>query len=122
MGGNKLERRSVYHPYLAERVIYLRGRAGLTQVDLEVAAGYKENSGTISRIEQGILGINLNKVDIMSEVLKVEPETLAYPSPLDEKELEFIDKLNRVFKNKDRAKNLHAIETLIDEDIINITE
>lgn len=120
MGGKEIERRSVFHPYLAERIGYLREREGFTQVELEIAVGYKEKSGTISRIESGEIGINLNKVDIMSLLLKVEPETLAYPSPLNKEELDFIDKLHKVFKNKGKASNLNAIKALIEDDIVNI--
>jgi len=116
MAKNKIQRRSLYHKYLGERVAYLREKAGYTQTELQNAVNFSTNSGTISRIESGKIGITLEKVDVMSEILCVEPETLSYPSKLTPEEIHFVNELFCIMKHKDKAKNLDAVKTLLSED------
>jgi transcriptional regulator with XRE-family HTH domain len=108
----KIVRRSIFHPYLGERIQYFREKVGLSQKDLFDALGYK-SSGRGSQIEGGSTGMAIDKLPALCKLLNCEPEVLMWPHPIDEEDLETVNKFFQVIKNKKSSKTFEAIRTLI---------
>jgi transcriptional regulator with XRE-family HTH domain len=110
--GNKIVRRSIFHPYFGERIKYFREKVGLSQQELFSKLGYK-STGRGSQIEGGTSGMAVDKVALLCKLLDCEPEVLMWPNEIDEEDLDTVNRFFRVLKNKDSSRNFEAIKTLI---------
>lgn len=113
MNGKKSGRRSIKHPFLGDRVKYLRENTGKEQVDIEIAMGIKTGQGYLSRIESGKDGVELTKLQQLSAELSVEPEVLMYQDYLPENQVWILDKFFKLLKRKKPASVMNSIELLI---------
>lgn len=77
----------------------------ITQFELAKLLGYK-SSGTLSQIENGIRGIDIDKMPKLAQILGIPVAVLVLDIDMAEKEVQLLIQLVDLIKNKNKSTEL----------------
>ena len=102
-----------------KRLRFFRERAVVSQEDLAAKLGYGK-TGMISQVENGLVGMEKDKVLLAAEILEIPPFALYVVNDLEEEKLlSFLD-YYKVLTKKDQSIHYEAIKSLIKSDLNNL--
>lgn len=83
-------RRAIHHQWLGSRVKYFRKKKKLTQTELGRILDFKSPASVISQLENGQIGIRMERLPSLAVILEVHPVILIVPQFLDLKQMKKI--------------------------------
>lgn len=95
--------------YIREKIKNRREELGMSQEDLARASGYQDKTA-ISKIERGIVKVDVSKLQIIAFALNVSPQYFFPPAKTDQVHLLFE-------KHKDILKDFDALSADAQEEV-----
>jgi transcriptional regulator with XRE-family HTH domain len=90
----------------------LRKLAGLTQIEVALALGYK-STGTISHIEAGRMVMDLDKIIAAAEFFHIHPAYIVSDEKIDDEDLEMMIMLTKVLRQRSKHDYYRALQALL---------
>lgn len=100
-----------FRQIFGKKIKFLRKQKGMTQVELSKLLGYV-STGAISQIENGVKGMEHEKIILAAEIFGVHPSVLMSPVPMDDDKLETMMMFAKLI-NDGNSEYLQAIRDLI---------
>jgi transcriptional regulator with XRE-family HTH domain len=109
----KMEKKQSFNILVGKKVRLLRQRDGMSQVDLAKLLGYT-STGTISQVERGLRGMDVDKIIQTAKIFGISPEFLLSDKEYDEQSLKMIVNFQKIIENPQSTKFKRLQETLRD--------
>lgn len=100
---------------IGSRIRKYRKRIGMTQTELAKAVGYT-SSGMMSQVENGLVGVEISKLQKIAKVLGVHPGALIAFEEFDDQALAALMKFEHLLVAKPKPKYLDAILALMKDE------
>lgn len=101
-----------FNEILGEKIKTLRLINGLSQDQVRKALGYS-SSGSLSRIENGEIGMANENIYKAAELFDIHPAFLFSPKEMSEKQLKMCTNLMKLFEIED-SPHLPVVESLLE--------
>lgn len=101
-----------HNKLIGHRIFFFRTLRGITQMELAHALGYTSR-GSISRIEQGDIGMKKANIAVAAKFLGVHPLVLTIEEQLTDDQLVLINDFITILKDKSKGRITDQIKLLI---------
>ncbi|MDD2389447.1 MAG: helix-turn-helix transcriptional regulator [Desulfobacterales bacterium] len=105
---------------LGRNIKKLRMKAGLSQVELGKKIGFK-SSGTVSQIERGAIGLNVENIYRASHILGVHPIALCSPFEISDDQVEIYRNIMTIFSEPTDPHIIETVKTVLELAVNNIS-